>query len=424
MLSVHEAQQAIFHRVYIPEPRRVALAEALNCELGEPVVADLDLPPFDKALMDGYAVRASDCQGEGPHILTIGEEILAGRTPTRPLHPGEAAVIMTGAPLPLGADAVVMQERTELREDGRVEFSGRIKPGLARLERGREMRSGQVLFDPGTRLDAVKLGVLAAVGVESVHVFPRPRVMIIPTGDELVTVGTRPGPGQIRESNSTMLAALVRTSGGIPEVRRIAPDHEDGLRQLLVEALDDDPDVILLCGGVSAGKKDLVPAVLELIGIERVFHKVRLKPGKPLFFGTRPVQGGPTGSMMDVDPPTPYARSTFVFGLPGNPASVLVGFLLFVSPLLKRLRCEMPSWEPTEAWPLAQPFRHLGDRPTYYPAELLRLEDGTQARPLDWAGSADLYAISKADGFLCFPEGDHDYRPGDSVPFLPLPGIL
>jgi len=220
-----------------------------------------------------------------------------------------------------------------------------------------------------------------------------------------------------------MLAALVRTSGGIPEVRRIAPDHEDILRQLLVEALDDDPDVILLCGGVSAGKKDLVPAVLESIGVERVFHKVRLKPGKPLFFGTRPVQGATTDSMMDVHPPTLHARSTFVFGLPGNPASVLVGFLLFVSPLLKRLRWDTPDLEPPEAWPLAQPFRHLGDRPTYYPAELLRFEHGTQARPIDWAGSADLYAISKADGFLCFPEGDHDYRPGDSVPFLPLPGI-
>ena len=401
MLSVDQALKAVLSRCRPQPARPMPLAEALGRVLDEEVVADIDLPPFDKALMDGYAIRSADLATPGERRLRLSEEIFAGRVSTRFLGEGEAARIMTGAPLPPGADAVVMVERSTL-DGGDVLLSGPVAPGQFRLTRGREMRAGEVLLCRGTPIDAARLGLIASSGRAEIRAIPGSVVAVVPTGDELVPLSSVPGPGQIRNSNGPMLAALARSQGASEATEfPIAPDEPEPLRRSLARALAS-ADVVLVSGGVSAGTKDLVPSILLGLGVEPVFHKVAVKPGKPLWFGVGPArEGGP--------PP-------LVFGLPGNPASGVVGFLLFVRPALLALAGYPPGPSPTSTLPLGFAFAHRGDRPTYHPS---RLSQG-RVIPLDWAGSADLRAVALADGFAVFPAGEAQYQAGDPISFLPL----
>ncbi len=402
MLTVEEALKAVLaHAAPLP-PRAATLAEALGCTLAEDVTADIDLPPFAKALMDGYAVRASDLAG-ADRRLAVGEEITAGMTPTRPIGPREAASIMTGAPIPDGADAVVMVERTRREGDSVLIDDPGVTAGRSVMPRGREMRAGEVVVARGEVLNAARLGVLASVGRAGVAVVPRPRVAVVSTGDELVNPDRFPGPGQIRNSNATMLRALATQAGAEAETFPIAPDEPVGLRAALARGLS--ADVLLVTGGVSAGNRDLVPGVLAALGVERVFHKVRLKPGKPLWFGVGPARdGGLPGPL--------------VFGLPGNPVSGFVGFVLFARPALDALAARPGRPDHPVAARLATRFEHTGDRPTYHPAR--RRGDGS-VEPLDgWAGSADLRTVARSDGFAVFPAGDRAYEPGEIVRFVPL----
>jgi molybdopterin molybdotransferase len=406
MLRVEEALDAVRSRCR-PLPARLRpLAAALGCVLAEDVTADLDLPPFDKALVDGYAVRSADLEGSGgDRRLTVVEEIVAGRRSNRPLGPREAAAIMTGAPLPPGADAVVMIEQTRRLGALVLVDDPVVTAGKFRLPRGREVGAGEVVLARGVRLNAPRLGVLASVGRSEALVIPRPRVVVVPNGDELVEPDRFPGPAQIRNSNAPMLRALAEDAGAEAESRPIAPDDAAALRAALEQALAT-ADLLVITGGVSAGNRDLVPATLEQLGVERVFHKVRLKPGKPLWFGVAPARGGAPGPL--------------VFGLPGNPVSCIVGFLLFV-----RLAQGVLAGrgEPAGAhadYPLATTFRHTGDRPTYHPARLLPQNGQPAVAPLDWAGSADLKTVAQADGFAIFAAGDRTYHEGEIVGFLPL----
>jgi molybdopterin molybdotransferase len=417
MLTVEEALKVVLERARPLPPRRVPLAEALGCVLAEDVVADIDSPPFDKALMDGYAVRAADCRDGPPFRLRLGEEIPAGRTPSRPLGPDEAATIMTGAPLPEGADAVVMIEQTRL-EGPFLVIEAPVRPGQNWMERGREMRAGEIVLHRDNRppLDPVGLALLASVGcVRPLVSSCRPLVRIVSTGDELIEPDGMPGPGQIRNSNATLLWAMVdRCRGARAEVSPIAPDEPVELRERLVHGLE--ADVLLITGGVSAGKRDLVPGTLAALGVETVFHKVRLKPGKPLLFGIGPARSdGSPGAL--------------VFGLPGNPVSALVGFLLFVDPAIGRLRgvdieTAARQARPFGPLPLARPFSHRGDRPTYHPAKGISpvIVNGTKhgygLLPLEWAGSPDLRTVAAADYLAVFPAGDRDYAVGEEVGFL------
>ncbi len=406
MLTVDEALDAVSIRCAALPPQRRGLAAALGCVLAEDVTADLDLPPFDKALVDGYAVRSADLNGtDADRRLRIVEEITAGRMPSRPLGAREAAAIMTGAPLPAGADAVVMLEKT--RRDGDVVFvdDPAVAPGKSRLARGRELKAGDVVLRRGERLNAPRLGVLASVGRSEALVVPRPRVVVVPTGDELVEPDQVPGPGQIRNSNAVTLQALAEAAGAEARALPIAPDDAGRLRAVLEQGLS--ADVLLITGGVSAGKCDLVPETLEGLGVTRVFHKVRMKPGKPLWFGVGAARGESPGPL--------------VFGLPGNPVSGIVGFLLFVRPALEVLAGRSPrAIVPTMLFPLAGPFRHTGDRPTYYPARIVAENGRLCVAPLDWAGSADLKTVAQADGFAIFAAGDRTYQQGEIVGFLPL----
>ncbi len=240
-------------------------------------------------------------------------------------------------------------------------------------------------------------------------VIPRPRVVVVPTGDELVDPDQVPGVGQIRNSHAVMLGAMARPIAE-SQVTPIAPDDPERLCEVLGRGLEE-ADVLLITGGVSAGARDLVPATLTELGVVTIFHKIRLKPGKPLLFGIGPPRGGDDRA------------GALVFGLPGNPVSGLVGFLLFVVPALRAMLGEPTGTIDTRyrTGRLAAPFRHRGDRPTFHPARLQKSgEDLDQIQPLDWKGSADLRTAAIADGFAIFPPGDHDHPAGEVVRFLPL----
>jgi molybdopterin molybdotransferase len=298
-----------------------------------------------------------------------------------------------------------MVERTRMLDGGRVEIDTAAREGQNILRRGREMKKGEVVLRPGAVLRPQQLGILAAVGRTAVRVVPAPRVAVLATGDELVEGAAVPGPGQIRNSNAPMLLAQAARAGGVPRALGIARDRLDSLRPLVEEGLRTS-EILVLSGGVSAGKFDLVPDVLRAAGVEAHFHKVAMKPGKPLFFGT--CQRG--------------EGKRLVFGLPGNPVSSFVCFELFLRPAIRRLAGFADLDLPRVQARLAEAFRHDSDRPTYHPAALTWAEDGWDTKPVPWFGSADLRAFLQADALLVLPAGSHQWRAGDRIDALRLEG--
>ncbi len=409
MLTVEEALALVTKETRALAPAERPLLECLGCLLAENVAADADQPPFDKSLVDGFAVRTLDFELAHGR-LKIGETILAGKTPSRALGPCEAAIIMTGAPLPQGGDAVVMLEHARLSEDSVALEIAAVRTGQNLLRQGRVYRKGEILLRPNSRLSPTSLGLLASVGQTRVLVIPRPGVAVLPTGDELVEPDQVPGPGQIRNSNAVMLEALISGQDALPQRLPIAADDLEELHRAVQAGLSF--DVLLLTGGVSAGQRDLVPAVLERCGVRRIFHKVRMKPGKPLWFGIGPPRGTQPG--------------TLVFGLPGNPASTLVGFLVFVAPALRLLSGHPAATSAGPAARLAFEFFHRADRTTYWPARWVKSTSGNEpempgvVETLDWAGSADLSGMAMADGFVVLDPGERVFQAGEIVPFLPL----
>ncbi len=399
MLSVSEAQAQVLARARPLTPLTVPLdANALGLVLAEDVASDTDMPPFDKALMDGYAVRCADLVA-GHGSLEVVDEIMAGQTPHRPVGPRQATRIMTGAPLPKGADAVVIVERTRLLEGNCVQIDDQPpRPGQNILPLGNEMRRGETIFRVGMVLRPQHMGTLATVGRSRVSVYPAVEVAVLPTGDELVEAGEIPGPGQIRNGNGPMLLAQVQRAGCRPRALAIARDRLDSLEPLVSAGLES--PVLILSGGVSAGKLDLVPGVLQKLGVEAHFHKVTMKPGKPVFFGTR--------------------GATLVFGLPGNPVSSLVCFELFVRPALLRLTGHADSGSCMVQATLAEDFAYQSDRPTYYPARLEATGPGWQVHAMAWSGSSDLRSLAHANAFLVLPPGNYQNRAGQVFSVLGL----
>ena len=398
MIGIDDAQ-AMIRAESKPNPSQaVNVDEALGCMLAQAVVSDVDSPPHDKALMDGYAVRAADiCQNVEFEVI---EEIVAGEVPTRTVESGNATRIMTGAPLPKGADAVVMVERTEMVADGRVHFLlESIKSGTAVMRRGASVRRDQVVLQPGCELRSIEIGVMAEVGCAAVEVIRRPEIALVQTGDELVEIGEPLQPGQIRNSNGPMLSAMVQQVGGRAVDLGIARDDEAMLSAAIQQGLKS--DLLLLSGGVSAGVRDLVPSVLAAAGVRQVFHKVNMRPGKPLWFGVadREDQG-----------------RCLVFGLPGNPVSSLACFWVFVAPAIL-IASGRPEHRTMKSRSLTESHRIGGARPTYWPA-MQDGEDGVRALP--WQGSADLYSLVSADSLIFFPEGGREYVAGETVAVLPF----
>ena len=401
MLSVQEALEKVQQHVRPLEPRALSLGPGvLGLPLAEDISADLDMPPYDKAMMDGYAVRAADLTG-GQARLQVIEEVIAGAVPRLAVGVNQATRIMTGAPVPDGADAVVMVERTKLTDGDRVAIDDKhVKPGSNIMRRGQEMRAGQVVLAKGTRLRPQELGVLATVGRTEALLQPAPSVAVLATGNEIVEAPAKPGPGQIRNGNGPMLMAQVARAGGLPTYVGLAPDETAGLRAKVADGLK--LDVLLITGGVSAGKLDLVPGVLADLGVEPIFHKVTMKPGKPVFFGVHRRRPGAPG---------------LVFGLPGNPVSAMVCFALFARPALRGLmgREAAPSLVKAK---LTTDFPHRGDRPTYHPANLAANDGCLEVRPVSWFGSPDLRSVTAANAFVVLPPGDLTHKAGTIMDVL------
>ena len=313
---------------------------------------------------------------------------------------GECTRLFTGAPMPAGADAVVMQEDTLVVEAGRVRITdAAVRPGQWVYARGREMRAGDVVLPAGTPLNPAAFGVLAGVGRTSTSLYPRPRVGVLATGDELVEADAAPGRARSATRTGRCSPRLASRAGGTPHDLGIGRDDREQLREIVRGGLASS-DVLLLAGGVSAGDFDFVPGVLEELGVTARFHKVRMKPGKPLLFGT--------------------CGDVLVFGLPGNPVSAFVGFELFVRPALRVLAGhESPGPSVTEL-PLAEAVAATNDRPTYHPARLELTAAGWHVRPLSWGGAPDLCGLQPADALLVLPAADARYDAGQPVPVVLL----
>ena len=407
MLSVDEALALVMAHAKARAPRSVRLADALDLVLAEDVASDVDSPPHDKAIVDGYAVRAADVD-QTPAELAVVEEVTAGAVPTRPVGPGQASRVMTGAPVPSGADAMIMIEQTEtatVAADGLG--SVRLAPqhvaaGQNIMRRASSVRRGEIVLKKGHTIRHVEVGALAEAGRSKVAVFPRPTVAVLPTGNELVAIDAQPGPGQIRNSNGPMLLAAAQRAGAMPIDLGIGRDDAAQLAQLARSGLE--ADILVISGGVSAGVLDLVPAVLTELGVEQVFHKLRLKPGKPLWFGRLAHVHG----------------DRLVFGLPGNPVSSLVCFELFVRPAIQRLAGRSGTGLARTRLPLAIDHQHRGDRPTYHPARITENGGAAAVEPLVWQGSGDLRALVAATALIHFPAGDRLFRAGEVLETLRL----
>lgn len=402
MLTVAEAHEAIARCVAPLPPTRVPLSDLLGLRLAADVTATLDSPPFDKSVVDGYAIATTDAS---PALHEV-ELITAGGVPSQPLRPGATIRVMTGAPVPAGADAVVKWEDCQVLGDGSIRNpAAQVKPGLCILRRGAAFHAGEVLLTAGRRLGPLEIALLAEMGCAVASAVPRPRVGVLPTGDELVEPGQPAGPGKIRNSNGPMLAALLAAAGMTSVNLGVGRDDPADLCEKMARGLEQ-CDVLLVSGGVSAGVKDLVPGVLAELGVTEQFHSVRVKPGKPLWFGTLPHDRG--------------RPSRLVFGLPGNPVSTLVSFRLFVLSALRALAGEPYAAPSTEAATLASPITHRGQRPTYHPCRSSRDGGGRCIEPLPWKGSADIATLTRADCLAALPQGDYELAPGDAVQVLAL----
>ena len=405
MLSVEEASTAILQRAEIRAATRRGIVEACGLVLAEDVASDVDSPPHDKAMVDGYALIAADLGGESTQLRVL-EEVTAGNVPTQTVLAGTATRIMTGAPIPHGANAVVMVEQTRSttasgQETVTIDATS-LAVGANILPRATSLQKDDTVLTSGHLLRPMEIGLLAEVGRAEVEVVPAPRVAVLATGDELVPASESPDNGQIRNSNGPLLQALVTRAGGIPRDLGIARDQPDALRDKISLGLSE--DILLLSGGVSAGVLDLVPAALAAAGVEQVFHKVQLKPGKPLWFGC----------LFEKHQPR------LVFGLPGNPVSSLVCFELFVRPAIARMSGHPASQPHHRRGVLTRGHRQTGNRPTYFPSILSEEDNRLTVSPIDWRGSADQRSLVTANGLALFPAGERDYRVGDSVLTIPL----
>jgi molybdopterin molybdotransferase len=399
MLSLADARAKVLETVrrlrgpIISE--NVPLGESAGRVLAKPIVADRDYPPFDRSTRDGFAVRSSEVTQPGATLEIIGEA-RAGTAFKGNIGPGQCVEIMTGAAVPSGVDAVIMVEFAKV--DGRrVRFDRAVRSGENVVPRGTEARAGAELLPAGTRVGAAEIGVAAQVGSARIEVARRPRLAILSTGDEVVGVADAPGPLEVRNSNGVSIEALARLAGAEPVALGNARDEKNELRRSIERGLE--ADVLVLSGGVSAGKYDLVEPVLRDLGAEFFFDSVAIRPGKPVVFGV--------------------CRGKFIFGLPGNPASTLVTFELFVRPAIELLQGAEAQELQIVAARLAAPVRQKAPL-TYFLPALLESRDGEPVvQELPWPSSGDIVALARATGFLVVRPERLEMAAGDWAEYWP-----
>lgn len=395
LISIEEALAAILEATPVLPAEQVALAHSAGRVLAADVPSDVDVPPFDRCAMDGWAFRSDEAAAGSARLRIVGE-VAAGRLFPREVAAGETVRVMTGAPLPRGCDAVEPLERTS--DDGEwLVLSSRAVRGQHVQRHGEDLRIGDVVLAAGTLIGAAQVGALATVGRSEVAVHGRPLAAVVSTGDELVEVGERPGPGQIRNSNGPMLAVLGRMLGCDPvQLLPVARDEREALSRSLSRGLA--ADILLVSGGVSKGQKDLVQVVLPELGVENIFHGVSIQPGKPLWFGR--------------------AERCLVFALPGNPVSALTTARIFVGAAVRKMRGLRDPRPRTLPARLSEPFRRKGGRPGWLPAWVTPGEDGWLCRPLASSGSADVVSSAAANATWVAPQGITEFAAGDPVQVL------
>lgn len=371
------------------EAEEVALASSAGRVLAEDITADRDYPPVARSIRDGFAVRS----GELPGAFDVIGEVRAGEHFSGEVGAGQAVEIMTGAPVPAGADQVIMIEYTR-RDGNRMSTDRPADPGKFINPRGAEARRGDVLLTAGRRIDYSAVGLLATVGKARMRVYRQPRVAIIATGDEIVEAAETPLDCQIRNSNAHSLAVQARRAGGAPEILPVAIDEHDATRGLIERGLG--ADLLLLSGGVSAGKYDIVEEVLAGLGAEFFFDRTLIQPGRPTVFGR--------------------ARDTFFFGLPGNPASTMVTFEVFARAAVELLAGQEEVALPFFLTRLTAEFRHEPGLTRFLPARLS--PDGAELTPISWRGSSDVPAVASANAFLVADAERASWKAGEQIQVL------
>lgn len=401
MLSVADAIQIVKDQTQILPIEKLALAKASGRFLAEDVIADSDLPPFDRSQMDGYAVRAAETQNAPVRLRIVGESA-AGRGWHNTMRAGEAVRIMTGAPLPSGADSVQQVELTQDVEPDLVEIQQPVPVGRSIVLRGTEVKRGELVLNSGLHINAAIVAALASFGYSEVQVRRRPRVAVLATGSELVSVAQQPGPDQIRDSNNYSIGAYAELAGAVVERLPLAGDEIELLKRQIAEAAEN-ADAVITSGGVSMGVYDFTKAAVKELGCEVFFERVSLRPGKPTVFARLP-------------------NGTLVFGLPGNPVSVSVTFNLFARPALLKMQGASEPTMPEERAVLAKSVKGSAERESYLPASLRTDAKGQLlAEALKWGGSSDFVAFTRATALLIVPQGVAELEAGTIVRVVRLP---
>ncbi|MEE8587119.1 MAG: gephyrin-like molybdotransferase Glp [Acidobacteriota bacterium] len=402
MLNYETALKKLLEAAPEAQSQRLPLEEVAGRVLAAPLRADHDLPPFDKSFMDGFALRSADASAAPVRLQVTGVQGAGPVSRGLSVKPGTAVQIMTGAPLPEGADAVQMVEKTRRISERQVEILVPVEAGNHVAAQASEVRTGDTVLEAGQTLGPPEIAVLAVFGQSQVEVFRGLTAVIFSTGDELVPVDQVPDFGQIRNSNAPMLASQCRRLG--VEVRAMPhlPDSPQAVQQALAEGLAES-DAVIFSGGVSAGEFDFVHKVLGQAGLEVQFHKVAIQPGKPVLLATDP------------------ERSKMVFGLPGNPVSAFVTFEIFVRPALRK-------WMGHRQWGLyevsgrlTRPLRHKPGRLLFKPARTAFDDGEWRIQPIDTKGSADIVGFSRADSLLLIPADAEQMKSGDLTRVLLLP---
>jgi molybdopterin molybdotransferase len=432
VLSFEDARRVVEEHAATVRPAGTEVVDLLAAAgrvLAAPVLADRDIPPFPRSTRDGYAVRSADLVQLPAPLELIGEVKAGGKPGAIPpeIGSGQAVAIMTGAPVPAGADAVVMVEYTA-RRGGQVEIRNSVLGGENIVPRGAEARQGVLLLNFGLRLNDAAIALAASVGKSRLEVYRRPRVAVLTTGDEIVDINATPGPTQIRNSNSYSLAVQIREEGGEPVLLPIAPDEPQGLRSLIEEGLK--PDLLLMTGGVSMGRYDLVEQVLSEMGAEFFFTGAKIQPGRPIVFGRygRGPQGlkpassaAVNGTAKAVPYPQPAGETSFgyFFGLPGNPVSTMVTFELFARPMLEALAGRSPRKLVFLHARLKSEIRTKTGLKRFLPAMLSGDLENSAVELVPWQGSGDIAATARANCYIVVPADRGHIAAGEWVAVMP-----
>ena len=396
MIEIDHALKKVLGESNPLKPIILSLENVSGFFLAEDIESNADVPRFDKATMDGYAIRSEDSAHDA--ILNVIGTVAAGEFFTKPVSKDCAVKIMTGAPIPEGSDTVIPIEWTSEPSPRLVKLDSPIDPGKNIAFQGEEIKKDALILKRGTRIDPVATAILAQIGHTNVLVYPRPKLSILSTGTELVEPDIVPKSGQIRDSNSFCVLNQCREWNADGTRRLIVADDVDKLQSAIRNAIDERPDIIIITGGVSVGEFDLVPDALKKIGVDIIFHNIAQKPGKPMLFGK-------LGEIL-------------IFGLPGNPVATYLDFELYVGPAICRLMGD-EQFEIDYLTAIAEEdFKIKSDRTYFHPALVKQMESNWVAYPVSTHGSGDIYSIVKANAFARFDPGTYIVPAGEEIEFF------